>query len=113
MYLGVHRVQAYCRHCRNPRISSVDLTLSRFKRYDDYLWMMEKITCTLRKLGRRDLGKEVAPGIWYLGSPMYLYVYRNPLTRTPFRSVGRCERREKAERVIRQRHALFDFVFYR
>jgi hypothetical protein len=25
MYLGVHRVQAYCKHCRNPRYRTLDL----------------------------------------------------------------------------------------
>jgi hypothetical protein len=25
MYLGVHRVQAYCRHCRDPRYRTLDL----------------------------------------------------------------------------------------
>jgi hypothetical protein len=25
MYLGVHRVQAYCKHCRSPRYRTLDL----------------------------------------------------------------------------------------
>lgn len=71
------------------------------------------LVCTLRKVKPRQIGQEIVPGIYWTGQKPNMFVYKYERHRGQiYCNVVRCERREQAMQLIRQRHSQLEFRFY-